>query len=406
LYDRFVARQPILDSRLQLHGYELLFRDSDPGNSVEALSATSHVIANSTMVFHWPDLVGTGPVFFNFSASELVNGAALLLPRKQAVIELPETIRCSDEIITACETLHDKGYAISLDGFADLPEQQPIVDLSAYLKVDFRATDPDVQSQIAKKYARGELQQPKLVAKKIETWAEYDRARRLGYRLFQGFFFLKPQVLQTRDFPNSHASALSLMSVVNTTPMDIPAVEAILKRDPGLTYKLLRYINSPIMERRAEVRSISAAVQLLGEATFRRWATLAAVISPAPQKPNELIQMALTRAFLCEKIAQSATQQNTYEFFLIGLLSLTPAILDQPLSHIIADLPLSEQLRGALSGDSNPLRHALDAVLAYEQAEWELFVTCMEQIALPQDVMPAHFAAASSTARELLMHSS
>jgi len=201
---------------------------------------------------------------------------------------------------------------------------------------------------------------------------------------------------------NSHANALALLGVVNAMPMDIAGVEAVLKRDPGLTYKLLRYINSPVMERRAEVRSISAAVQLLGEPMFRRWATLTAVTSPAAEKPNELLHMALTRAFLCEKIAHGAGQQNTYEFFLVGLLSLTPAILDQPMSHIVAELPLSPQLSDALSGESNSLRHALDAVLAYEQAEWESFAACMERIAIPENVMPGQFAAAASTARELM----
>src|SRR5262249_40365960 len=157
----------------------------------------------------------------------------------------------------------------------------------------------------------------------------------------------------------------------------------------------LRYLNSPIMERRAEIHSIANAVQLLGDQTFRRWATLAAIVTPASDKPSELVHMALTRALLCEKIAQRLACEDPYEFFLVVLLSLTPAILDQPLSHIVAGLPLARRVSAALLGDPNPLRYALDAVLAYEQAEWEQFVTFMEQIALPEAAVPECFLAAT-----------
>ena len=145
------------------------------------------------------------------------------------------------------------------------------------------------------RYATGKS---RLVAKKIESWAEYDRARKLGFSFLQGFFFLEPQILQKRDVPNSRVNALSLLSTVHRSPLDIPEVEAVLKRDPGLTYKLLRYLNSPIMQRRAEIHSVANAVQLLGEPTFRRWATLAAIVTPASDKPSELVHMALTRALL------------------------------------------------------------------------------------------------------------
>ena len=403
MYDRFIARQPILDTRLQVWGYELLFRESDTKDTFKASSATSHVIANSTMVFNWSDLVGNTRAFLNFSGSELVSGAALLLPRKQTVIEILESTVVTSEVVAACERLRAMGYALALDGFADLPEQRPLVPICSYLKVDFRTTTPELQAEIGRKYASKVSTEPKLVAKKTETWDEYDRARKLHYSLFQGFFFLEPQILRRRGIPSSKMNALQLLTTVQHNPLNIPAVESILKHDPGLTFKLLRYLNSPIMERRAEIRSVANAIALLGEPVFRRWATLVAVITPSVEKPNELIHMALTRAFLCEEIAQRMGQrENIYEFFLVGLLSLTPAILDQPLNHIVAELPLSNDVGAALRGEPSSLRCALDAVLAYEQAQWPEFVTHMERLALPEDAMPACFAAANQAARDVI----
>jgi len=398
LNERFIARQPILDARLQLHGYELLFRGSGTKDAFKAPSATSQVIADSTMVFNWADLVGEVPAFVNFSLAELTNGIALLLPRQHAVIEIPVEAALSDDLVSACRGLHNAGYRLALDGFADLPGQRPLVEFSGYLKVDFHETSREFQADLGARYAAGKA---RLVAKKIESWAEYDRARKLGFSFLQGFFFLEPQILHKRDVPNSRLNALSLLNTVHQSPLDIPQVEAVLKRDPGLTYKLLRYLNSPIMERRAEIHSVANAVQLLGDQTFRRWATLAAIVTPASDKPNELVHMALTRALLCEKIAQRLEREDSYEFFLVGLLSLTSAILDQPLSHIVAGLPVALRVSGALLGEANPLRYTLDAVLAYEQAEWEQFVTFMERMAVPEDAVPECFAAATKAARDL-----
>jgi c-di-GMP-related signal transduction protein len=399
LNERFIARQPILDTRLQLHGYELLFRGSGAKDAFMAPSATSQVIADSTMVFDWADLVGEVPAFVNFSVAELTKGIALLLSRQHAVIEIPPETELSNELVSACRSLHKAGYRLALDGFADLPAQRPLVEFSDYLKVDFHDTSRESQADMGARYATGKS---RLVAKKIENWAEYDRARKLGFSFLQGFFFLEPQILHKRDVPNSRLNALSLLNAVHKSPLDIPEVEAVLKRDPGLTYKLLRYLNSPIMERRAEIHSVSNAVQLLGESTFRRWATLAAIVTPASDKPSELVHMALTRALLCEKIAERLDREDAYEFFLVGLLSLTPAILDQSLSHIVAGLPLSSRVSEALLGQPNPLRYALDAVLAYEQAEWEQFVTFMERVAVPENAVPECFVSASRAARNLV----
>src|SRR5262249_44891184 len=162
-----IARQPILDTKLQLHGYELLFRGASGKEGLQPASATSHVIADSTMVFSWADLVDNARTFLNFSAPELLNGVTLLLPRNKTVIEITRDVQAGPVILAACRRLHQSGYAFAVDGFADLPEQEPLVDFADYLKVDFRETSEELQGKICERYTRGVLEQPKLIAKKV-----------------------------------------------------------------------------------------------------------------------------------------------------------------------------------------------------------------------------------------------
>ena len=145
------------------------------------------------------------------------------------------------------------------------------------------------------------------------------------------------------------------------------AVEELLKGDPALVYKLLRYLNSWLVAVRGEIHSIREAIALL------------AVVAMASDKPHELIRTALTRAFFCEALARAIAVSSTTsvhrsmqssDLFLMGLLSVTDAILDRPMEQILASLPVGPEVRVALCGGANHYRDVYDVLLAYERADW------------------------------------
>lgn len=397
---RFIARQPILTQKLALLGYELLFRRDSNNAATDSPHATSHVIEASTMLFGWEKLVGHGLGFINFGQEELLNGAALLLPHRQAVIELPTEAGCGEEVLHACENLHRAKYRIALDNFRDEDERSDLVPLADFLKVDFRATSGEEQRELSYKYTGGHVA---LVATRVETWEEFQRARTLQFRHFQGSFFLEPRMMERQDIAGRQASALRLLQAAQQHPMDYRVVENLLKQEPALTVKLLRYLNSPIMARPAEITSVPMAISLLGEEEFRRWATLVAVVTPAEEKPSELVRTALMRAFFCEEIGRLCDRRHgTFEFFLVGLLSVMSGILDRPLADILDELAISPRVQAALLGEDNELRRPLDAVLAYERGDWEAFSGIMGKLALAEELVPDCFMNADQTVKSLL----
>jgi EAL and modified HD-GYP domain-containing signal transduction protein len=352
------------------------------------------------MLFNWESLLGRSLAFVNFGVSELLNGAAYLLPSALTVVELPSAIKASDDVLHACKALRNAKYRIALDDFHESEDQEALVPFADFLKVDFRQTSHEDQLRISRKYAARELA---LVAKKVETWREFRRAKSLQFRNFQGYFFLEPQLLERRDIASTKANALRLIHAVQTSPMELARLEEILKQEPAFSVKLLRYLNSPVMARRAEITSLPMAIALLGETEFRRWASLAAVITPTEDKPAELVRTALMRAFFCEEIARLAHPRSaTFEFFLVGLLSVMNAILDRPLAEIVSELAVSGRVREALTGSPNELRQPLDAVLAYERGDWAEFSKIMETLAMPEEFVPDCFLAADQNVRALL----
>lgn len=396
MYERFIARQPIFNHRLKVFAYELLFRGGPQNVFQPWKDASSSVIVESTMLFDLQTLIGSAKAFINADQNALLQGAVKLLPPDRIVVEILETVVPTPEVVASCADLRESGYVLGLDDFDDHPKWEPLLALSRFLKVDFRASDYDLRRDIAKRYLPQGLQ---LLAEKVETQAELEEARNMGYIYFQGYFFCKPTMVEGRNIPSNKLNYVRLIAAVNAPEFNFARIEEVLKQEPSLVYKLLRYLNSPLLGLRNEVRSISHAITLIGETEFRRWVSIVAIISMAGDKPPELIRTALTRAFCCEEISGAAgLSPQRSDLFLMGLLSVTDAILDLPMATILSHLPLSAEVHTALSGGENRFRDVYDTLLSYERADWKTLSSMAAKIGCTEDRLPESFLSAANRA--------
>jgi EAL and modified HD-GYP domain-containing signal transduction protein len=400
MLERFIARQPIFDQRLKVMAYELLFRASARNVFEPRENASSRVFVDANMLFDLQTLTGAAKAFLNADETALLRGAPRLLPKDRIVIEVLETVAPTREIVEACKQLHEEGYVLALDDFLDQPKWQPLVDLAAFLKVDFRICDCDTRRIIAQRYRRKRVH---LLAEKVETQEDLASAKSLGYTFFQGFFFARPVVLEAREMPTNKLVYLRLLDAIAPAELSIDKVESILKQEPSLVYKLLRYLNSPLLALRAEIHKIRDAIQLLGECEFRRWVSIVAIVSMSSDKPNELIRTALTRAYFCEEISKhiGMTSKGS-DLFLMGLLSVTDAMLDRPLHEILAYLPVSGEVRLALCGGSNDFHDAYTLMTSYERADWPALSAAAVRLHCPEDQIPSCYLAAVDRANHVV----
>lgn len=396
MYEKFIARQPIFDEKLKLFAYELLFRAGEQNVFQPRQEASSSVIVDSMMLFDLQQLTGHAKAFINLDQSALQRGAARLLPPDRVIIEILETIVPTPEVVQLCKDLCDSGYVLALDDFVGHAKWEPLLPLAKFLKVDFRAADADTRADIVRRF-RGRGMQ--FLAEKVETQAELHEARSLGYSFFQGYFFCKPAMVSARDIPGYKLNYLRLLEAVSSAEFSQDTVEDLLKQDPSLVYKLLRYLNSPLLGLRSEVHSIRQAMSLLGEIEFRRWVSIVAIVAMASDKPPELIRTALTRAFFCEEISRTVgmTPQSA-NLFLMGLLSVTDALLDRPIDHVLSTLPVSPEIRTALCGGANRFRDVYDTLLAYERADWDALATAATRLGPIEACVPDCYQSAATRA--------
>jgi EAL and modified HD-GYP domain-containing signal transduction protein len=387
---RYVARQPILDLRGRVHGYELLFRAGPEAAFRGDGDMATRTMLDNSVIFGLEKLTGGLPAFVNCTRESLVGEMVHVLPSGMTVMEILENLEPSPELIAACRKLKTEGFRLALDDFTWKPSLEPLVHLADYIKVDFIQTG-FLERQALLKHLRGVT--VALVAEKIETQEEYTQACQEGFTLFQGYYFCRPMLIESHKIPENSLSHIEILQHLRGKMIDVRKLTALLKRDASLTYRLLRLVNSPMCAMRQEVRSIQAALLAVGEDTFRRIAMLAIASELNSGQPAEILRMAFVRGRFCE-LAAGICDLDSTEQYLLGLLSLLPAMLRLPMAQLAPTLPLREAIREALLGAENPERILLHWLESHEYGDWDACDAVAHASGLDQEFLVACYAEA------------
>ncbi len=378
---RYVARQPILDLRGRVHGYELLFRSGAGAFFQGDGDLATRTMLDNAIVFGLEKLSGGLPAFVNCTSESLTEDLVQALPASMTVLEILENIEPTPTVIEACRKLKAAGFRLALDDFTWRPELQSLVQLADYIKVDFTLTDAAGRKSLFKQL------NPKtvaLVAEKIETQEDYKEARDEGFTLFQGYYFCRPVLLQNRKVPANRLSQIEILNLLHQDSYDLLKLTHLVKRDTSLTYRLLRLINSPTYAFREQVRSVQTALMAVGEDTFRRIAVLAITSELNLGQPPEVLRMAFVRGKFCELAAGLCALDST-EQYLLGMLSLLHAMLQAPMNELTPALSLRGEIRRALEGEPNSERVLLHWIESHEQGDWAASDAVVEANGLSQE---------------------
>lgn len=363
-----VSRQPIFRGDMAVLGYELLFRDSDTetANVSDGARATATVIANSLMEVGMDELIGRHVAFINFERLMLMGKYVESLPSERVILEILETVEPDEAMVRRLGELRSKGYRTALDDFVCTDPMSPLIEIADFVKLDIMALDwPEIERSVSilKKYP------VELIAEKVETREEFERAGSLGFDHFQGYFFCRPQNIRGQRLPVSRLAAIRLLTQLNKPDIRMDELESAIGQNVSLSYKLLRYINSAMVGLQRQVESIRHATVLVGLDRMRIWASLI-VFSSFEETPKDVIVTGALRARMCEEIATLRKFTKPERFFLVGLFSVLDAILDRPLDQVLPSLSLADDINQALLEHKAQMGAVLSGVKAYERKDW------------------------------------
>lgn len=367
-----VGRQPIFDRQRRVFGYELLFRPSalDAGDMTKD-EGTARVITEGVMALGLDKLTGGKRAFIELTPEFLNHDVVNALPASGVVLQIP----CDGELtaitVEACRRLKQAGYMLALTRFTPGDSAFALLSLADFVKTDYLSVDAKY-TQAAVTASQG-FARPALVATKVEATDVFNNAVREGFSHIQGFFFERPTISEVRPLPRGQVGYLRLLQALNDPNLSLAGLEDLIKHDASLCFRLLQTVNSAAYAQSREVTTLRHAMLLVGRDTMRRWASLWIMAGFGSNEHQELVQMASIRGRLCELLmGRLAGPDSEGEGFLLGMCSCLDAILEQPMSAVLEQLPLSRQTAAALLGQENPARNLLDCVMAYERGDWDM----------------------------------
>jgi c-di-GMP-related signal transduction protein len=395
--DLFIARLPIFDEQWNVVAYEVLYRSgfTDAYDGTDDRNSTAKVI-NAVFYSHDSEKIVNGKrAFINFPQSLLIDGGPTILPPESTVIEILENVEPTSEVIRACEALRKRKYKLALDDFQDFERPHPLASVVDILKVDFRATTQQQRELIADRYRKTHH----LLAEKVETQEEFESGKQLGFGSFQGYFFSKPILSFTREIPGFKLNYFHILKEIQRAEPNIEEITELIKREPSISYKLLRFVNSALFARRRTIKSLEQAVHFIGENELRKWLSIITTMELAKDKPLEVTVNALVRARFAELIAMvSDFRSRSSDLFLLGIVSRLDSMLARPLQELLPVLNLEQDLQEAVlaraSSNGKSIAGLWSAVLAYEAADWKMMADLLNQNQIGAENAPRLYTAA------------
>ena len=387
--DYYVARQPIFTSGGDVIGYELLHR-SGPENvytATDGAQATAELITGGAFMLGLDELIGDKLAFVNFPRDLLVNHCYSVLPPSRTVVEVLEEVEPDEEVLEACRRLKAAGYRLALDDVISVDDRAPLFELADIVKVDIRPLSRSERASIAL-HIRRLPNSVTLVAEKVETREQYEEALELNYDYFQGYLLDRPTMHSGREIPTSRLALTELQRAVQRPDFDFEEVEAIVKRDIALSFKMLRFANVAVHAVMQQIESVRHALDTLGQEGVVRAVSVLALAGQGVDEPRELAVRSVIRASVSESLASEMDlPDERLDHFLLGMFSMIDTILELPMADLVPRLPTSPQVNFTLLGTPGPLREVLDLVIAYEGSDWLRAQILMHRLGIDKNAL-------------------
>lgn len=377
----YVGRQPIVDGNQMIHGYEILFRNSNFKNVAEfddSFSAIATTLVNLFEKFGIESIIGNNLGFINVNEKFILSDFVEIIPNENFVLEILESVEVTDELVQRIKYLKSRGFKFALDDFvfeeSYINRFRPLFELMSYIKLEIPSLNSDIMWEKIKILNKLPA---KIVAEKVETFDAFHKCLKAGFCLFQGYFFARPTILQSSKLDPSRVTVLKIINLINKDK-GIKDIVEILETNPVLTFNFLKFVNSAAFFFRTNIKSIRHAISLIGLKKLQSWLMLSVYASRGKNSVNSpLFQTAVVRAKTMEIILtklNKTNRENAETGFLIGLFSMIDTLFGSPKEELIQQLNLDTAAEKAIlyhEGEMGAILKVieLDEQECYEEAE-------------------------------------
>ena len=378
-----IARQAIVDSHQAVFGYELF--DRSTASDAHSAASDAALLFNALSYAGTESLVGEKLVFINCTHESLSGGHLELIHPEKVVLEVPTlpesaTLQDIEGRIPTLEGLRKQGFRLAFSEQILRRQYVSWLPLAAFIKLDMMTFAPETAESLVK-FSRAHTN-AQLIAEKVESAEQHQLMVDLGVRLFQGYWFAKPALVQAHTIRPSQATVVQLINLVRKQA-STAEIEDLLKKDPTLSFNLLRFINSSGFGLSCEITSFRHAVMILGLKKLFRWAALLLTTSRAGGSPPVVGTTAVVRGRLMELLAaELMPPEECDNAFVVGVFSLLDTMLGVSMEKAMESVALPQPVVDALLHNTGPFAPFLALAKACEAGDDAAFARYAEDLHL------------------------
>lgn len=386
---------PVVDARRDIAGVQLTLVPVRPDVQVDA----AELLRVLSTAFPPPEVSkADGPlsILLNIASEPLLDRVLSLQPPQRFGVEVPS-------FMTVDPGRADHLRALQAQGVSLVAKGRAVSALPGALLHSFRALIADAADEdfgIDRPASLG----PRPLQTFIDgtrTSSEVDLALSGGAAAVIGWPLDEISPARRGAVAPDLRGIIELMNLVDRQD-SIDRMEKVLKADPTLAFRLLRFINSAAFGLRVEVTSFRHALMLLGHLRLKRWLALLLASATKDAASRPLLHLAVRRGFMMEELAVAAGQEDLRgEMFICGVFSLLDKMMRQPFDDLLEHVPMPSRVQVSLLGDGGPYAPHLRLMAALEQSSFvEVREAAERLLVAPAEVNRALMSALVS-AREL-----
>jgi EAL and modified HD-GYP domain-containing signal transduction protein len=346
---------PMVDRHRAITAARLTVFPSRPDSPPDA-SALLEAVAEV-----WP--ADGGRVSLNVTSETALQDLVRFRPAPNVMIEIPAFMACDVANSDSLRAMHAHGSTLLIKGRPLSPLPREVLPCFAYSIIDLADERRDGSPPPG-----GVTRTIPHIQSGVRTLVEMEQSFQRGAIAVLGWPI--DDVAASKNGKSAARPELQfIVELINRVDREEPAdrLEAVLKTDPTLAFRLMRYINSPAFGLSVEISSFRHAIMVLGYNRLKRW--LALLLASASKDPNvkPVMYAAVRRGLLMEELGQQgANSDQRSEMFICGVFSLLDRLMGQPLADLMRSLPVPDAVRAALVDQSGPYHAQLELVRAVE----------------------------------------
>ena len=382
----YIVRQTIMNKDQKAVGYEIQYADDQVEMWQADDTSAANAIENFLSSMDSENFIGGKTAYITFTRNLLVKNIPKMFDTDKLVIQIEDTLITNPMSHSLITKFKQAGYKIAVIDFEFAPRYFGVLDIVDYIKVNFKNySDPTLENviRIGKSFGKS------MIAYNIDCAEAYEKAKLYGCTSFQGSFVSEKMPAALQKSKVMQGNFMMLMVAVNRDEPDIDEIEEIVSRDVSLTYALLKLVNSAYFALRNRAKSVKQALVILGLGQLKQWIYLLSFKTDDGSMPDELIKLSFLRGSFCAELLEFADDMpiSRSEAYLMGMFSTLGKLMQMPLDEVLAQIPISDDIKNALISHEGRSGMLYDTVLAYENADWTNMKNLAEGLGIPKEMI-------------------